>query len=113
MPLPNDDSRDPVDQLRLIKALEEQSRERVMDADGEVTLDAVAAGESHQVMADELGVTRAAVKHRLTRMRDALADRVENEGMSHLRREKGRRPLAKTGGHFLSFTPDFAGVGRE
>ena len=45
-------------------------------------LDAVAAGDNHEV-------TRAAVKQRLARMRETFAQRVENEGMSHLKREKG------------------------
>jgi DNA-directed RNA polymerase specialized sigma24 family protein len=88
-PLPNDDYRDPIDQKRLIGILEDQFREGEMAADGEVILDAVAAGESHEVIAEELGITRAAVKHRLTRMRETFAERLEKEGLSHLKREKG------------------------
>ncbi len=88
-PLPNDDYRDPLDQKRLIGVLEEQFREGEMPADGEVILDAVAAGESHQVIADELGITRDAVKMRFARMRETFAERVEKEGLSHLKREKG------------------------
>jgi hypothetical protein len=37
-----------VDQKRLIRILEEQFREGEMATDGEVILDAVAAGDSHQ-----------------------------------------------------------------
>jgi hypothetical protein len=59
-----------------------------MAADGEVILDAVAAGESHEEIATELGITRAAVKKSPARMRETFAERVENEGMSHLKREK-------------------------
>ena len=88
-PLPNDDYRDPVDQKRLIGILQDQFREGVMATDGEVILDAVAAGESHEEIARELGTTRTAVKKRLARMRETFADQVENEGMSHLKREKG------------------------
>jgi RNA polymerase sigma factor (sigma-70 family) len=88
-PLPNDDYRDPVDQKRLIGVLEEQFRDGEMAADGEVILDAVAAGESHEQIAGELGITRAAVKKRLARMRETFDERVEREGMSHLKREKG------------------------
>jgi hypothetical protein len=36
-----------------------------------------------------LGIIRAAVKKRLARMRETFAERVEKEGMSHLKREKG------------------------
>jgi DNA-directed RNA polymerase specialized sigma24 family protein len=86
---PNDDYRDPVDQKRLIRVLEDQFREGVMGTHGEVILDAMAAGESHEQIAGELGITRAAVKKRLARMRETFAQRVENEGMSHLKREKG------------------------
>ena len=60
-----------------------------MATDGEVILDAVAAGESHEEIADELGITRAAVKKRLARMRETFDEAVEKEGMSHLKREKG------------------------
>ncbi len=55
----------------------------------EVILDAVAAGDSHEQIADELGITRAAVKLRLARMRETFAERVEKEGLSHRKREKG------------------------
>jgi RNA polymerase sigma factor (sigma-70 family) len=88
-PQPNDDYRDPVDQKRLIGILGEQFREGVMPADGEEILDAVAADMSHEEIADELGITRSAVKNRLARMRATFAERVEKEGMSHLKREKG------------------------
>ncbi|HTQ41924.1 MAG TPA: hypothetical protein VMI75_04135 [Polyangiaceae bacterium] len=54
--------RDPADQKRLIGILEEQLREGEMAADGEVILDAVAAGDSHEEIANELGISRAAVK---------------------------------------------------
>jgi len=88
-PLPKDECRDPLDQRRLIGVLEEQFREGEMAADGEVILDSVAAGDSHEEIASELGITRAAVKKRLARMRETFAERVEKEGMSHLKREKG------------------------
>jgi DNA-directed RNA polymerase specialized sigma24 family protein len=60
-----------------------------MAADGEVILDAVAAGESHVQIAGESGITRAALRKRLARLRETFAERVEKEGMSHLKREKG------------------------
>ena len=60
-----------------------------MATDGGVILGAAVVGEGHEQIADELGLTRAAVKKRFARMRETFAQRVENEGMSHLKREKG------------------------
>jgi predicted transcriptional regulator len=78
-----------------------------------VILDAVAASDGHQEMADELGITHAAVKQRLARMRETFAERVEKEGMSHRKREKGGRPLATIGGDLRSFAHDFAMIAHD
>lgn len=88
-PLPNDDWRDPVDAKKLVGILEEQFRNGEMPDQGEEILDATAADMSQGEIAEELGITKSAVRNRLMRMRQTFAERVEEEGLSHLRRGKG------------------------
>lgn len=88
-PLPNDDWRDPVDAKRLVGILEEQFRNGEMPEQGEEILDATAADMSQEEIAEELGITKSAVRNRLMRMRQTFAERVEEEGLSHLKRGKG------------------------
>jgi RNA polymerase sigma factor (sigma-70 family) len=88
-PLPNDDWRDPVDAKRLVGILEEQFRAGEMPEQGEEILEATAADMSHEEIAEELGITKSAVRNRLMRMRQTFAEKVEEEGLSHLKRGKG------------------------
>lgn len=56
---------------------------------GEEILDATAFDVSQDEIAEEFGITKSAVRNRLMRMRQTFAEKVEEEGLSHLRREKG------------------------
>jgi DNA-directed RNA polymerase specialized sigma24 family protein len=86
-PLPNDDWRDPVDAKRLVGILEEQFRDGDMPEHGEHILEATTADASHDEIAEELGITKSAVRNRLMRMRQTFAERVEEKGLTHLRRK--------------------------
>lgn len=88
-PLPNDDWRDPVDARRLVGILEGQFRSGEMPEHGEEILEATAADMTQKEIAEELGITESAVRNRMHRMRQTFARRVEEEGLSHLRRGKG------------------------
>jgi RNA polymerase sigma factor (sigma-70 family) len=88
-PLPKDDWRDPVDAKRLVGILEEQFRDGEMPEHGEHILEATSADSSHEEIAEELGITKSAVRNRLMRMRQTFAEKVEENGLSHLKRGKG------------------------
>jgi RNA polymerase sigma factor (sigma-70 family) len=88
-PLPNDDWRDPIDAKRLVGILEDQFRSGEMPEHGEEILEATAAGVGQKEIAEELGITESAVRNRLHRMRQTFAGRVEEEGLSQLKRGKG------------------------
>lgn len=47
------------------------------------------ANESHEEIARELGITVTASEKRIAHMRDSFTHRVDEEGMSHPKREKG------------------------
>jgi RNA polymerase sigma factor (sigma-70 family) len=88
--LPSDDWRDPVDARLLLGILQEQFDSGEMPEHGEHILQGVADDASHEEIAGELGISRSAVKNRLLRMRRKFEEKVDEMGLSHLRR--GKKP---------------------